>query len=449
MPSLGHQGGQGQLGYSKGYYFNEIHVENSAWQLFQFAVAPSIWEFGNTQLGSISNLSFNNIFVNDSQSLPNLFQGFDLQHRVSGVTFNGVAIAGKIYNGAQPTTFDANRMFSLDGNTLSSPVLGNLSSSANPNIQVWQMVQGVPSSSPVASVQPINEPLLNNANLAVVGYGDFYGDGYASPLIFNSSQNVLEILQEPLNSALPSPATQFSLAYILPAGYQFAGVGDFNGDGITDVLIWNSALQQGQVLTMNGSQLSALTTILPGHTSSWRVAGVGDFDKNGASDVLLRDDSGNLEILYFSASNATSVADINESALGFGTSNDFKQTNPTSPTSGHFDSTWNVAGVVTVSDECASILWVNPSSGELGLTEFSATVPQKLTTQVVFATLPAGSSIAGLGDFNGDGTTDILYWNPSSGQSGIYYLGWMGGAYYQSAPAIQQQVSAGWQFLNY
>ncbi len=63
--------------------------------------------------------------------------------------------------------------------------------------------------------------------------------------------------------------------------------------------------------------------------------------------------------------------------------------------------------------------------------------------------LPQGSKIAGLGDYNGDGAIDILYRNAATGEVGIWYLGWMGGNYYEPSPAIPDTLGKTWQLLGY
>ena len=102
---------------------------------------------------------------------------------------------------------------SLAGNILSQPLWVNASGSANPNVQIWNMIQGTPSGSPVSSVSTSNVPALNNPNLKILAQGDFFGDGFASPLLFNSAANTLGLWVEPLNpnSAIASGSTLRSL----------------------------------------------------------------------------------------------------------------------------------------------------------------------------------------------------------------------------------------------
>jgi hypothetical protein len=444
-----HQSSRALLGQAAGYHFERIYVENSSWQLMQIAVGPSIWEFGNTQLGSVGHLFFSDIFVTDPQKLPNEFQSYDRQHEIAGVHFHNVVVAGQALN--DPTvTFDANRMVSLDGNILSSPLWAERTGAVVPNVQAWNMVQGTPASSPILSIETLDQPLLDNGNLQAVAYGDFFGDGYASPLIVDSAHRTLEVWKEPLNPALSSEPSALLTLGALPPGYQFAGVGDFNDSGATGVLLWNGGAQQALVLVMSASgELAPLTTLKPAHASSWSVAGVGDFDKNGYSDVLLRDTGGNLELIYLGAGGTLSTVDFAPGQLFYKATPAYRQNYPDRSVSGHFDTNWQVAGVGTLLNGFASILWTNPTTGDVGMTEFTPVIPQRPIAGAAMVTLPPGSEIAGLGDYNGDGAIDILYRNATTGEVGIWYLGWMGGNYYEPSPAIPETLGKTWQLLGH
>jgi hypothetical protein len=415
----------------------------------QIAVGPDIWQFGNTQLGSLGNLTFTDIFVTDPQTLPNEFQSYDRQHQIASVRFHNVVVAGTGLS--DPTiTFDANRMFSLEGNILSSPMWAERSGAVVPNVQVWTMVQGTPASSPISAIGTLDQPLLDNPELQAVAYGDFFGDGYASPLIVDSAHGTLEVWQEPLNPTLSSAPSSFVRIGAIPPGFQFAGVGDFNDSGTTGILLWNGGAQQALVLVMTASgELTPLMTLQPAHASAWSVAGVGDFDKNGYSDVLLRDSGGNLELLYLGAGGTLTTVDIAPVQLFYTATPAYQENNPTRPVRGHFDTNWQVAGVGTLLNGFANILWTNPTTGDVGMTEFTPIIPQRPIAGAAMVTLPAGSAIAGLGDYNGDGAIDILYRNPTTGEVGIWYLGWMSGNYYEPSPAIPVTLGKTWQLLGH
>lgn len=434
-------GGTGAKGYDFGYTFDGIHVENSSWQLFRLSIVPTIWQFGNTELGSLSNLKFHNIYVADQQALPSIFRSYDQVHQIRNVTFDNVVVAGEVLSQPQ-ITIDANRSMSLSGDIITEPLWVDTSGAADPNAQIWNMLQGEPTTSPIASTTTFDEAFLNDPNLQLLRRGDFFGDGFASPLILDPVEENLAIWAEPLNPNSSAGKLGYFVARAIPAGYQFAGVGDFTGDGISDVFLWNQVLQQGLVLALEGSTLVPIREVQPSNqAANWHVAGIGDLDDNGVSDVLLRDPNGNLEILYMSTTGVLVSTDLAPSELNFTATPLFQTNNPELPFKGEFDSSWNIAGVGAINGY-AGIIWVN-GLGEIGLTQFI--YPSERPYGNVIAALPVGTQIRGLGDYNGDGSIDLLLRDSGTGQVSFWYLGFFGGDYYQPAPATGVAISAAWQ----
>jgi len=434
-------GGTGNKGYRLGYTFDDIHIENSSWQLFRLSIVPTIWQFGNTQLGSLSNLHFRNIFVADSQALPNLFRSYDRVHRISNVKFDNVVVAGEIQS--QPAiTFDANRFMSLEGDTITEPMWIDTSGGVNPNVEVWNMAQGEPTTSPITSVMSFDEPFLNDSELKLLRRGDFFGDGFASPLILDSAKNTLGIWAEPSNPNSSAGRLGYFVAQSIPDGYQFAGVGDFEGKGSSDVLLWNPTLQNGLILALHGSSMYVVRQIQPSDRAiDWQVAGIGDLDDNGFSDVLFRDPNGDLEIIYMGPTGILSTKDLSPPELRFTATSLFEGLNPNLPATGEFDTSWDVVDVAAINNY-AAIIWTN-ALGELGITEFI--YPAEKPYGSVIATLPLGSRIQGMGDYNGDGSVDLLLRDLSTGEIAFWYLNFFGGNYYQPSPPTGVVILGDWQ----
>jgi len=243
----------------------------------------------------------------------------------------------------------------------------------------------------------------------------------------------------------PSPSAGrlgYFVAQIIPDGYQFAGVGDFEGEGSSDVLLWNPALQNGLILRLHGSSMYIVRQILPSNRAiNWQVAGIGDLDDNGFSDVLFRDPNGDLEILYMGLTGILRTMDLSPSELHFTATPLFEQLNPNLAATGEFDTSWEVVGVAAINNY-AAIIWTN-ALGELGITEFIYPVENPYGS--VIATLPLGSRIQGMGDYNGDGSVDLLLRDLSTGKIALWYLNFFGGNYYQPAPATGVAISGAWQ----
>ena len=74
-----------------------------------------------------------------------------------------------------------------------------------------------------------------------------------------------------------------------PAGWQ-PSIGDFNGDGVSDIL-WSNAPSNATEVWQIESGHWAASIDLGSHPTASSVAAVGDFDHNGASDVVWRNDA--------------------------------------------------------------------------------------------------------------------------------------------------------------
>ena len=86
-----------------------------------------------------------------------------------------------------------------------------------------------------------------------------------------------------MNGATVTKQTNFTMG----DAFHFAGTGDFNADGRSDILWHNDTSGQLVLWEMNGTSILSNTTA--GWTAKgWDVADIGDYNHDGHADLLLR-----------------------------------------------------------------------------------------------------------------------------------------------------------------
>ena len=118
-----------------------------------------------------------------------------------------------------------------------------------------------------------------DANTQILGLGDFNGDGQTDLLLRN------------VNGAVGCFATNgesvgWNYFESLGGEWQIAAIGDFNGDGKDDVILKHDAGFAGSWLIQDDYRMTwANLDTLP---DGYEIVGAGDFNGDGADDVLLR-----------------------------------------------------------------------------------------------------------------------------------------------------------------
>jgi hypothetical protein len=188
-----------------------------------------------------------------------------------------------------------------------------------------------------------------------------------------------------------APNTSASGTASVPPDWHVSGTGDFNGDGLEDILWRNDAgtvtdwLSNGSGGFVHNDAVASANVPV-----DWHVAGTGDFNGDGRADILWRNDNG------------TTTDWFGTGTGGFTTANNWTGTPPTN---------WHVAGTGDFNgDGRADILWRN----DAGI------ITDWLSTASGFApnnnadgsfSVPLNWQVLGTGDFNGDGRADILWRN--------------------------------------
>ncbi len=295
----------------------------------------------------------------------------------------------------------ANRYFSIDNGVTN---LDNFNTDPTGDLFDWGSGAGADSylafSTPgVANlVTPTDLLVLNvlgyQPTPAVTSAGpveDFTGDGLSDILWQNTNGDAGVWL-----TSAGGGYTAVDFGAVSPS-WSIQAVGDFNGDGKADILWRNTDGEVGEWLSNSGSGYSGFTSVdLAAPSTSWMIEGVGDFNGDGLSDILWRNTNGDTGIWLTNANGSYSSID-------FGT----------------VDPSWSIQAVGDFNgDGKADILWRN-TDGEVGEWLSNAGSGYTGFTSVYLGVVPASWTIEGVGDFNGDGLTDIL-WRNTNGDTGVW-----------------------------
>ena len=240
----------------------------------------------------------------------------------------------------------------------------------------------------------------------VAGTGDFNGDGRDDVLWRNTSTGQITDWLGKLNGGFTDNYNASKAG--IPLNWQVAGTGDFNGDGHDDVL-WRS--DTGVVTDWLGSDSGAFTSNYARSavnvSADWHIVGTGDFNGDGRTDILWR--SGTVTVDWLADANGGFASNWNASVVTIPTDWTVAGTGDFNG-DGKDDILWRNGAGLTVD-------WLANASGNGGFSSnYAHSAVQVATT----------TSIASIGDFNGDGRDDIL-WRTSSGAPSEWFANTSGG----------------------
>lgn len=212
---------------------------------------------------------------------------------------------------------------------------------------------------------------------------DFNGDAASDVVWRDNSGNVGMWLMK------GAAVLQASVVGNVPLAWSVVGQRDFTGHGNADILLRDTAGNVGMWL-MNGDQIAS-ASVLGNVPTAWSVAATGDFNNDQMADILWRDNLGNVGIWFMNG------ATISQSAV-----------------IGNVPASWVIAGA----DMNGEIFWRNTATGEVGVWMMSGTT---IARTVDLGPVPLSWTIAGVGDFDGNGSTDIL-WRDNLGNVGVWLM---------------------------
>ena len=212
---------------------------------------------------------------------------------------------------------------------------------------------------------------------------DFNGDGMSDILFRDTAGDVGMWL---MNGSLIQQMATFSA---VPTSWTIVGQRDFNGNGDADML-WRDTAGDVGIWFMNGTTAGSMP-ILGTVPTNWSIVGTGDLNGDGNGDILWLDASGDVGIWFMNGATIVSM-----------------------PILGTVPTNWSIVG----DDNKGDIFW-RDTAGDVAVWQVSGT---QIVQSAGLGNVPTNWVIAGLGDFNGDGITDILWRDTVSGTVGIWFL---------------------------
>ena len=253
-------------------------------------------------------------------------------------------------------------------------------------------------------------------------HNDFNGDSRSDILWRNDNGMVTDWLS---TGSGFSNNTAFQIN--ADANWQIIGTGDFNGDGRADIL-WRSDV--GTVTNWlgepNGGFSNNWTNFNMHADASWHIIGTGDFNGDGRDDIMWRSDGGTITNWLAQPNGAFS--------------NNWTNFNM------HADASWHIIGTGDFNgDGRADILWRSDGGT---ITNWLAQPNGGFANNSANFTINAGTNwhISGIGDFNGDGLSDML-WRSDSGTV-TDWLGQSNGGFFNNWANFTVQADASWHIID-
>jgi Alpha/beta hydrolase domain/FG-GAP-like repeat len=296
--------------------------------------------------------------------------------------------------GVDAQTMLANKLSTAYATSVAATAPSNQQPSIVPANADWTYVTGANPSTPVppAIIPACNAALTHNFNGAtgqlqtgaaiqvplVAGF-----DGNSDILWRDTSGNVGLWLMN------GTSIQQTAVVANVPTSWSIVGQRDFNADGNTD-LLWRDTSGNVGIWLMNGTGIQS-TSVLGNVPTSWSVVGIIGFNTGGYNNILWRNSNGDVGIWFM---NGTTV--VNTTTIG------------------NMPTNWVIAG----SDTRGNIFWRNSTTGDVQMWVLNGTQAVKTADLGV---VPLTWNIAGIGDFDGNGSTDLV-WQDNAGNVGIWLM---------------------------
>ena len=213
--------------------------------------------------------------------------------------------------------------------------------------------------------------------------------------------------------------------------WKLVGTGDFNHDGVPDLVWENLSTRQVTVNYYGGTNGATLTgwaylntTGLPG----WSVVAVADFDGNGTPDLVWQNDTTKqITVNYYSGTGGTTLSG-------------WAYLNPVGLPG------WSVVAAADFNgDGVPDLVWQNLSTRQVTVNYYGGTGG---TTLLAWNYLNSGGipgwTVVGARDLNADGFPDLIWQNDTTRQVTVNFYGGSGGTVLEGWNWVNSAGAPGW-----
>ncbi len=247
---------------------------------------------------------------------------------------------------------------------------------------------------------------------------DFNDDGRADVLWYNSSTGETQIWFMGVSSRIGRATVTDETGKSIPIGppWRIAGSRDFNGDGKTDILWYNSTSGESQIWMMNGSRIASRATVVD-ETGKfipigppWQIVTTGDTNGDGFGDIIWHNQTSNETQVWQMQGGRilmrrTVTDEMGRAAL--------------------IGPPWSIVAADDMNgDRRVDLVWYNSQTGETQIWQLAGTqIAGRITVvdetgKPIFIGPPW--RIASASDFNLDGRGDVLWYNAQTGESQMW-----------------------------
>jgi hypothetical protein len=269
----------------------------------------------------------------------------------------------------------------------------------------------------------------------VVGAVAKYGANGEADLVWqNSTTNAVTLSYYTLGGAAFQGWACLSCG-IDNTNWKLVGTGDFDGNGVPDLVYQNTQTAQVNVTYYGGAGgttvMSTACLSCGIDTTQWQVIAVADFNGDGVPDLIYQNtQSGQVNVDYYGGTGGAQFTGWACLSCGIDTAN------------------WRAAAAADFDGNgVPDLIYQNTQTGQVNVDYYGGVGGSKL---IGWACLSCGIDttgwqVVGASDFDGNGVPDLVYQNQGTGQLNVDYYGGAGGAKFMGWNALED--FPGWSVI--